>query len=584
MNGLYYDRKINTQKAKGIIYGLHYFMKNIGKPIGDFYCIPTHSVITNTKDLIKNNKFPCFARPCPIAPRHGFIDSKIITDRYSLKKMWKNVKKEDPNGEIVLGPYFKNIKYNMIYASNGIFSIGIGNDGATGGKRSVSFPVGPTFFDEKFREESGLNDKDTVYLEAIMQNLGGIWKLVQARGGPKVSSSSLDFIPKNILVKEIVAPINNLLKWESMVKSFKPGTVVYGKGHTLTSHAAIHCIINRIPFITSVKPKIGQNLLACEESFTKVNRTNFLKGVTAGMKLCEDEDNMKRLMYFSLSVIHNWAYIRKSNHADWLLGSASIVFLKICAALSFGEHRHHKGPYTNSRNSIYKEILCKGLCEFNKLPNLFKDFYNEDWEEGFGGIPWATCTWYSYMVWKTIMDINLKKTTYISDKEVTNLISIINKATNVAHNSGWWFNKFAKNDDLNFLARQSGLAASAVAHLYYECKLNYDNVKRIIKFPKLLKKIDKPFMEDKHKNIIWVSIDYDSWKDIRMIGMTMWKNSDMEKDATIKVLNDNNINKVNKYFKNIGEYRQQPIVIPLTKNGKFNIPGIGNKSIKKVFG
>lgn len=508
-----------TQKAKGIINALPELFDNKNSElkmiIFRLASYPRHQLIANKKEIDSIYEYPHFARPCPKRPRHGFVDSVVVKNREDLIKLWDKTIDADPNAEILLGPYFPKVAYNSIFVSSGIVAVGAGNDGATAGKNSLRIPVSPHCFKNSFAKSAGINTKkDAVFLEAIRPwsySPQNFWHVVQARGGPAISSESPDFIPKSIVVKKIVHPHKDLLKWEKDVAKFEPGTVVYGKGFTLASHAAIHCVINNVPFITSYEPKVGEKIKASSRKNNRLNRSEFNRGVRAGLSdLLKDGSlhfNMARFFYYSASVLHNWAYIRNSEHASWILGSAAAIFTKIGSALCLGEHRHIVPGSVNGRDLIYEKAMSDGMTSILKMPKVTKDFYDEDWETGYGGTAWANCAWYTNELWNKVAGSFNKKTEKLSLSEANDIITIMNKVINISHNSGWWLDKIVSREDLDFVAENPGLAAFIVSEVFFIIHKKVSSVKAYAKNARI-KKINNSHYchKDKNGNAIWATV------------------------------------------------------------------------------
>lgn len=565
--------KAKTQKAKGILYGLplvKFYDENFGAYSDSCYLIGNKDDI----DYLSSYTLPGFARPCPMRPRHGFIESRIIKSKNGLHKLLREVKKMDPDGEIILSPKYDKVIYNFIYTENGLLSIGYGNDGATGGKKSISFPVAPHKFSKYIRKKSGLKVKDKVFLEGIYAY--DQWHLTQIRGGPKVDTVQ-DFIPKNIKVKKVVFPKNDLLKWEAEVKKLKHGTVVYGNGHTLASHAAIHCVLNKVPFITSHKPKVGENLKKISTDI-KLNRNRFARGVQAGLDLCNNKKyDMEQIFLFAACILHNWNYIRKSPHADWLMGLMSIMLAKISCALIQGELRHSKNSKWDmwrSRNSVYKVSMLSKDKSLYKLHEAFEEFSTGNWETGYGGFAWATCTWYSHKLVNSIININNGKGRYIRDYEMRKLVSVVNKIVNVAHNGGWWLNKITRKCAMDRISDNPGVMAAGMAHLFIESKGLFDKQKakklptgkviRSKKFGTLSGNITWLFVKRNWDGTIGLSTinEIGSYK-TRKISM-----DEEERDETKKLIG----------------YNKNKIALNLTNSGSFRLPASRRvMNIKKVF-
>jgi hypothetical protein len=504
------DTKISkpkTQKARGIIDGLTKLNNDFEKQVFDGFNIPYHHLITSSEDIDKVSDYlPKFARPCPKRPRHGFVESRLINTREELISLFEEVKKQDKYGEIVLGPNFETINNNCVYVSSGLLSVGAGNDGATGGKKSISFPVAPYTFSKQVRYAARIKETDSIYIEGIKVPYGS-WCLVQMRGGPTVDSANNDFIPKTIVVKKVVRPDNNLLNWEKKVKTFESGTVVYGTGYTLASHAAVHCILHDIPFVTTKQPHAGEILKSTENAnpSSVIRRERFKKGVAVALKMNVTSE-YHRYFGFCLSVLHNWAYLRKSQAADYLIGAASAILAKLGAALCFGEYRHiDDNSNDGSRDQIYRHVMRKGYMYMNGLPKLFNDFASKHCNRGFGGIPWANCAWYTNTIWEAIVNIYNGRSCNVSNKEIVNLIEYINRTLNLAHNGGWWFNKISSMADMDFVALNPGLAAIKAADIFYNISTK---VSKKITFPILQKveKIKEKICRNGNKDLVWAFV------------------------------------------------------------------------------
>ena len=460
-----------TQKAIGIVYGI----PQIGSMFycRDLYTIPAHVIIKNKKDIVRLDSWllPGFARPCPEFPRHGFVESRTVKCKEDLHTLLKEVKKEDKKGEIALGPNIEDIKYSSVYTSSGLLSIGPGNDGATGGKNSFSLPVSPLEFSEGFLKEVKIKDQEAVYLESVFSKDGGCY-ITQVRGGPEINPAITDYIPKTVKVVKVVVPSKDLLEWEKEVKTFKAGTVIYGNGYTLASHAAVHCILHKIPFVTSKKPKVGEILKTTEKGINnKLVREEFKRGVLCALNIDDDGQNLGSYFRYCLSILHNWAYLKNHPQADRMLGVSVTMFVKLCAALSFGEYRHNDtlGMFDNRwRDDIYSIVLSGGTKYLNKLPKICQHFCSNRWESGFGGLPWASCAWYSNVVWNNIIKIYNKGTKQLQDKEIACLVDYINRTVNLVHNSNWWFDKISQKGDMDLAAEYPGLSAFLVSDVFYK--------------------------------------------------------------------------------------------------------------------
>jgi hypothetical protein len=498
-----------TQKAKSVINGLPIFEKmdlnkyvSLREQVGNKLVYPKLiELIQNDLDIVNlpqkiwEQKYPIFARPCPLKPRHGFVDSRIVSSAKELNALLEEVKASDPKGEILLMPFIA-ADYNAILCTSGYLSVGPGHDGATGGNNSVSFPVAPVKIMQKVKLKAGLSSKSIVFIEAVYKKRRKrsdmdyhtgqpkTFYITQLRGGPSVDAVN-DFIPSRVEVKKIVIPHNDLLKWESETKKFVPGTVVYGKGHTLASHAAIHCVINKIPFITSFEPHVGDTVSPTAQNKVKFDRHQFMLGVTAGLY---SKLSKRKMLHFAATVLHNWAYLSTSDHSSWLLGMAAIYISKILCALSYGEYRHCqkkplkikgiKSSYT--RSSIYSTVM--DGANFNiyirSAYKIKKEFTSkEKFRRGFGGKLWADAVKHTINIWNAIVVIQDCKN--LTPAKVNSLVSSINKSINLVHNNGWLFNKISEQTTMEKIANKPGLAALELADVFYEQLQKVNSIKKI---------------------------------------------------------------------------------------------------------
>lgn len=240
--------EIKTQKALGLK-----ALRYLALPLS----VPTYHVCSAkepTVSLVGEGKRPVFARPCPMVPRHGFVDSRVVSTEEELTALAAEVLEEDPEGEIILmRPLEAEVS---AVATPWTISVGAGTDGATAGQSDTIHLPAPLFqLNPEHRKAAGLKPKDTPYLEIV-----GGWA-VQLRAGPKVPKTQ-NYIPKKVEVKKIIKPqdFDNLLKWEEAVQSAEPGTVALGCGQSLASHYAVHCVVNEVPFIAGNSVSVGDIL------------------------------------------------------------------------------------------------------------------------------------------------------------------------------------------------------------------------------------------------------------------------------------------------------------------------------------
>jgi hypothetical protein len=245
---------LRTQKARGLfvlsecevpIYGL----PNDAVPLSyNTFFLPYSFPLLDDKD-----NFPLFARPCPITPRHGFIDSRLVYNKDELVMLWLQVSLQDPQAEIICMPFFKASWSAVIH--NGGLDIGTGNSGATLGVNSVSVSVPQDYvnfrniFNEAVLKLAHCNKSP--YFEIIGNS--SETHCVQLRDGPEQHAAQ-SYIPRTITVEKIIhANIGiSFPEWETACKECKdePNTVVMlAKGMGMGSHYAVQAISHNIPVI-----------------------------------------------------------------------------------------------------------------------------------------------------------------------------------------------------------------------------------------------------------------------------------------------------------------------------------------------
>ena len=224
--------------------------------------------------------FPAFARPCPVKPRHGFIDSVSVYQQEALLRLYAKAIIADNGAEIILMDELSG-RRSAVATSVGV-SWGDSHDGATLGK-DVTFILAPSdeytwshaLLGSGFSRAS-IGITDSLYIE-IVEHCGSSIA-VQARNGPR-QVATVDFIPEVTKVVRVVYPTMkervNMMEWEARInklvsmKTFKGTVVNLPAGYGLSSHVAVHAIANNIPVITSFMPEKGQTIKPADGAKTK---------------------------------------------------------------------------------------------------------------------------------------------------------------------------------------------------------------------------------------------------------------------------------------------------------------------------
>lgn len=350
------------------------------------------------------SKMP-FARPCPITPRHGFVDSRRIGSFESLDSIWKEARLADEQAELIIMPYIKSY-FNAVITPS-VIAIGRGHDGATNGNDAISLPVQGELLTKKVKELAGIID--TEYLEVVYGEYHRA-TLTQYRNGPALIRAK-DYIPKDFIVSQVVEVAGqDLLQWEQLINELlnKATTAVYHKGGVLGSHYGVHCRLNEVAYITSFKPEIGQRL-------KEVKETNFInyplvqRGIAYG--LSEDMDGIVsqaiatkdisefgiRAMSGVLYTLHNYNLL--GSDQSFLLGVSIANMIRLCTSAALGELRHFSGlkntlgrKLPGSREEVYNKYLVDVRSGMSKLKIAREVFLKGGWSGSYGGKAWGNCT------------------------------------------------------------------------------------------------------------------------------------------------------------------------------------------------
>ena len=493
--------KIKTQKAKGVSISA---ISDLNA--GAILNIWRGRIVNDIKKI--SGPFPAFARPCPTKPRHGFVESKIVNSKSQATSLFKEAIKADSNAEMLLGPPIDAV-VSAIVTGDGLLSLGKGHDGATSGKDSFSIRVAPLAISKATLEAARISDNPYVeivcgneltrnkFSSSTKFNLNKLepppstW-VVQMRDGPKGTFTS-DFIPKKTEVKKVISPCEDLLEWEEICRNLPEGVVVYSPGSTLASHAAVHCVINNIPFITSYNPTVGSFVEPNEQSKQKdFDKNTFEQYLAVGQKIIKSDNNF---LTFCFAVIHNWAYLKNSSYAERYLGAALGGLAWAGLAACHGEYRHIKingGKYVD-RRSIYKNIDLSSIETIKKTTKI--DFFYKLKSASFGG-----------QLWNDSFIIALSLIHNLRDGKIKDAIQEANKLINASHNGGHLLNKFVDNSVFDIAASNPGLIAASQAYWFYQLGANDLTIKPL-KLSKWTNWLPKKKLQLDTDNLCWKNIE-----------------------------------------------------------------------------
>lgn len=468
--------------------------------------VPRYAVVSSDTDIDDAvllfqafNYATIFARPCPTRPRHGFVESQVISlsdpvrARAQLAALLQAAQALDPDAELLVMPFLQ-AAYNVITAP-GRVAVGPGHSGATAGSNAVEVPwVGYDPSDPLngaiVRAVASAGISSAPYLEWIitptcLRMMAAEAIPVQLRDGPAINAQR-DAIPRRMRVKRVVVVEDvssvNLIEWESFVASLDPSSdVVYLPGASLASHAAVHCVARGIAVMTSRKPLVGEII---EPTIAEEYDAHaFIDGLARGfaMPLSRSTQSATRATRFALYALHNTAVLRGS--ATAYLGVAAAILVRIGLALILGEFRHHPAGRQllrgfgcgtvadpSDRDAIYESLL---VSEDNFLHALslstlaMQVFLSGTWRDGYGGKAWYACARAWYRLARAVRLV----IRHPSARTLGCVLAEMNRVVNVAHNNGWWMDKVISSSDfMDAAANHPRFAASAAvfAHELHE--------------------------------------------------------------------------------------------------------------------
>lgn len=441
-------------------------------------------------DLELGVQYPVFARPCPIRPRHGFVESRLVHSEGQLRKLYEEARAADPEAELMIAPFIAPEASAVFLPEVGVLTLGPGHDGATGGHGSLVLRTVAQALSEDLREAAGL--RDTGYMELVYgrridydidryrerDQQGTLAAFVtQLRDGPKVEGAHRDFVPADVECKAVVTPCEDLLEWESKVKTLEPGTVVYAPGSSLASHAAVHCIINGVPFVTSFEPQVGTMVTKVGDA-TPIEawpadeiRTGFLLAASGCRECFADKNgrnpNTTALFHLASAILHNWSALYNTPEAARLAAFAAGVYIILGAASCWGEQRFASPKIEllmqhnlDDRAGIHEEVFEDPLHWAGLMSYCCWEFEQRDYGSGYGGEAWAKCARETAKVVRALAKCGNRKKD-VPREFLGKLVEAVNRCVNLAHNGGWWLNKLVTSPELDYAAHAPGWMLAA---------------------------------------------------------------------------------------------------------------------------
>jgi len=371
-----------------------------------------------------------FARPCPIRPRHGFVDSRLIHSPSELRALGEEVLKHDPDGEIVLMNFIQS-QYSGVL-TQGLCVIGPGNDGVTAGREGCfKFPMIPMKELDSLAKEAKL--EGAPYIEFVNK------RLVQLRDGPPAIEMIGDvWAQKQEHVFRAISPIDSesLIEWETRVSELLPGEGVWLPGQTPLSHYAVHAICAGRPiFFGMFEPTFPIDVVPTrpERKYTKEHDDALRKGIQRGRLASLNTNEKRRCAAFvaTLAAHHGSALIDDPNGC-YIIGLGSALLTRLGYSALLGEWRH-RDQLKVERKDIYEKSLDSNWeSQTDLIHQCVYDFEYKAWRGGYGGAPWARCGAAALQLAKAIRQ----------GEGADYLLRSLNVAVHVAHNNGKWLDKF----------------------------------------------------------------------------------------------------------------------------------------------
>ena len=469
-------------------------------------------------------RFPYFARPCPVKPRHGFVESRTVNNVQELDALLQEAQNADPRAEIILTSKI-NANYSAVVTENSV-TLGLGTDGATSGKPGLTLSCNGTFdslFYERVIKGQTINPqkyisfnpiKHDLYIETVDKHI------VQLRTGPRIKNrSTLIVLPERYGNKFhytqtlTASESTSFSDFETLLDgALTCETVVHLPNSSLSSHFAVQALARG--FAVSVEPILSLSPLMNNNSIF-YGAASQIHAVTKGLNLGTSINfsNHADLIRSSCAIIQSCAVDMKSPPNMYALTAASVIIARFAASACLGEYRHFaiNGPWSLNRQlplgpshfsvkgheHANKSLITAGKKSrsvtsrkwFNAsrpvlkhgrlskklfhavLPELVRikhDFLTKRWSSGFGGDKWGEIVNETITLCLEIENLCFShqswyKFPYSLVPNLGPLVAAANRLINTSHNNGKCLNKFVGGDSTVFNHISSGLGNLYIA-------------------------------------------------------------------------------------------------------------------------
>jgi len=413
---------MKTQKAKGIVTLYEYrhgTSTTISRSVG-YELLETTSVYPYNKDLSKYKHL--FVRPCPTRPRHGFVDSRVVQGIYQFNNVVMAAKSVDPQAEFICMELANG--NNSALLTPDLLTLSNARTGCTGNAHNGIKIVLPFDTHQYISDSMKLCAEVTYpYIEMVEHNR--TLNVVQLRDGPPIKGVVNDYIPRKVIVENMITCHDDLMIFESQIMNCDPNsTIVYAHGVPITSHYGAHAMKNGIAFIN--KMKVYQGMVLEPTVDDKPKKYTMLRNLICRLMKepliamfpitpapgRHQSQQMRGLAKVGVLGGHGSVVWDVENvHTCNIIAHSLLSFIGTYATSLYGELRYYRSraedsPYenkrvtqcgainTNLRSEVYTKLLYIPVNKvIRNLAAIEADFLAPIWSESYGGGNWARSAW-----------------------------------------------------------------------------------------------------------------------------------------------------------------------------------------------
>jgi len=422
-----------------------------------------------------------FIRACPLSPRHGVLESAPADGVVSGIEVFERIRdvmaELEPDGCVIVQP-FVGASSSAVLAPDMYMTIGPSHDGVTAGHGfQITLPLSSIDSSDSYSFVSAIGeDKDKVELEFVFKSETETQTkqlfLTQVRacdehiplGNAKVSVNGgagvAGFLPNgDHTVGEyfVIESIDDIMELEEVVQGEMPdGFTVFHPSGSLLSHASAHCRSHAVSYV--VADLVEGATLTSDNSYDPADyEDQFRMGI-------EYSRNAWQKDWGWLSTFFH-QYIAEPHCEPRIcafLGGCFVGWLIHAGmAASIGEVRHARNvmhsyapaiggalgamvgdtPTPQERHEYYKALLNFAPTDedITAALNWCKHIFAHQWSGSYGGKNWRKCS-------TAILDLH----TAVIEGDFSDIVETANKTENMAHNTGWLFNKFLPKEALDY--------------------------------------------------------------------------------------------------------------------------------------